>query len=80
MATSRHPLRVDEASFQSTPSPILTKNFRLAFAGHFCIGMAFWPYVLLPLFLGNLGYGSFMIGILMGTASVSGVLRAGRKI
>ena len=36
--------------------------------------MAFWPYVLLPLFLGNLGYDSFMIGVLMGTASVSGVL------
>ncbi|HIA14441.1 MAG TPA: MFS transporter [Nitrospirales bacterium] len=74
MATSRHPLPVDEASIQSTPSPILTKNFRLAFAGHFCIGLAFWPYVLLPLFLGNLGYGSFMIGVLMGTASISGVL------
>jgi predicted MFS family arabinose efflux permease len=74
MTTSRHPLPVDEAGFKSNPAPILTKNFRLAFAGHFCIGMAFWPYVLLPLFLGNLGYGSFMVGVLMGTASVSGVL------
>jgi len=74
MAASRHPLPVDEACFKSTPAPILTKNFRLAFAGHFCIGMAFWPYVLLPLFLGNLGYGSFMIGVLMGSASVSGIL------
>ena len=74
MAPSRHPLPVDEAGFKSTPAPILTKNFRLAFAGHFCIGLAFWPYVLLPLFLGNLGYGSFMVGVLMGTASVSGVL------
>ena len=74
MGISRHLPLSDATSSPLTPSPILTRNFVLAFAGHFCIGLAFWPYVLLPLFLGNLGYDSFFIGILMGTASVAGIL------
>ena len=74
MVISQHPLPKDQSTTQPAHPQILTKNFVLAFAGHFCTGMAFWPYILLPLFLGNLGYGSFMIGVLMGIASVSGVL------
>ncbi len=74
MGTLQPPLPSDDTTPEPALSPILTRNFVLAFGGHFFIGMAFWPYVLLPLFLGNLGYGSFMVGVLMGTASVSGVL------
>lgn len=53
---------------------LLTGRFFLLFMGHLFFGFSFWPYVLLPVYLQDLGSGLADIGIIMGTASVSGIL------
>ena len=41
---------------------------------HLFFGLSFWPYVLLPVFLQELGADLLMVGIMMGMASFSGIL------
>lgn len=53
---------------------LLTRNFMLLFFGHLFFGFSFWPYVLLPVFLQDLGSDLTGIGIIMGIASVAGIL------
>lgn len=53
---------------------MLSLNFLLLFTAHLLFGFSFWPYVLLPVFLQNLGSDLAAVGIIMGVASVSGML------
>jgi len=53
---------------------ILTKDFLLLFMAHLFFGFSFWPFVLLPAHLQNLGADLIGIGLIMGSASVSGIL------
>lgn len=61
-----------------TPQPgeptLFNLNFFLLFLAHLFFGFAFWPYVLLPVFLQSLGSDLASIGVIMGLASVSGIL------
>ena len=41
---------------------------------HFLFGLSFWPYVLLPAFLQDLGADLLNIGIIMSISSLSGIL------
>ncbi len=52
---------------------LLTRNFALLFFAHLFFGFAFWPYVLLPVFLQGLGSNLTQVGIIMGLASISGM-------
>lgn len=71
-------------------STLFTRDFSLLFAAHLLFGLSFWPYVLLPVFLQGLGADLAHVGILMGIASLSGILvrpwigstldRVGRRI
>jgi predicted MFS family arabinose efflux permease len=54
--------------------PLLTWNFLLLCAAHLLFGLSFWSYVLLPVFLQGLGAGLVEVGVLMGTASLAGIL------
>jgi predicted MFS family arabinose efflux permease len=51
-----------------------SRDFRLLFIAHLFFGMAFWSYVLFPAHLQSMGADPLQIGILMGAASLSGVL------
>lgn len=53
---------------------LLTGNFCLLFIAHLFFGLAFWPYVLLPVFLQDLGSGLTELGVIMSLASVAGML------
>ncbi len=53
---------------------LLTGNFYLLFIAHLFFGLGFWPYVLLPVFLQDLGAGLTELGIIMSLASVAGML------
>lgn len=53
---------------------LITRDFILLFAAHLFFGLSFWPYVLLPVFLQQLEADLFTIGIIMATASLSGIL------
>lgn len=53
---------------------LLTRDFFLLFGAHLFFGFAFWPYVLLPVFLQDFGADLAKIGIIMGTASFAGIL------
>lgn len=53
---------------------LITRDFILLFTAHLLFGLAFWPYVLLPVFLQNLGADLFAVGVIMGTASFAGIL------
>ena len=64
MNISRHPLPRDDTTSLPGPDKKLCAGILRAFLHRHGL---FWPYVLLPLFRGNPGYGSFMIGVLMGT-------------
>jgi len=46
----------------------------LLFTAHLLFGLSFWPYVLLPVFLQGLGADLAQVGIVMGSASLSGIL------
>lgn len=41
---------------------------------HFFFGLAFWPYVLLPVFLQNLGADLLVVGVIIGFASLAGII------
>jgi len=66
-------MKGDAARRVDTPS-LFNLNFFLLFMAHLFFGFAFWPYVLLPVFLQNLGSDLSSIGVIMGAASVSGIL------
>ncbi|VAX29806.1 hypothetical protein MNBD_NITROSPIRAE01-47 [hydrothermal vent metagenome] len=53
---------------------LFTRNFTLLFMAHLFFGFSFWPYVLLPVFIQDLGSNLVEVGIIMGAASVSGIL------
>ena len=53
---------------------LLTRSFIHLFFAHLFFGLSFWPYVLLPVFLQELGADLLMVGIMMGMASFSGIL------
>ncbi|MBN4049994.1 MFS transporter [Nitrospira defluvii] len=55
-------------------SPLFTRNFKLLFMAHLFFGFSFWPYVLLPVFIQDLGSNLAEVGIIMGAASVSGMI------
>lgn len=55
-------------------STLFTRHFSLLFAAHLLFGLSFWPYVLLPVFLQGLGADLAHVGIVMGSASLSGIL------
>lgn len=54
--------------------PLLTRNFLLLCAAHLLFGLSFWSYVLLPVFLQRLGADLAEVGVLMGGASLAGIL------
>ncbi|MBI3803262.1 MAG: MFS transporter [Nitrospirae bacterium] len=54
--------------------PLITRDFVLLFAAHFLFGLSFWPYVLLPVFLQTLGFDLFKVGVVIGTASLAGIV------
>lgn len=57
------------------PRPVLiTRDFVLLFTAHLLFGLSFWPYVLLPVFLQKLGADLFTVGLIMGSASLAGIL------
>ncbi len=58
---------------QELPPKLFTQNFCLLFTAHLFFALAFWPYVLLPVFLQDLGGDLAGIGIIMGTASIAGI-------
>ncbi len=70
------PLSIGEQDLLSEEdSPkLLTGNFVLLFMGHLFFGFSFWPYILLPVFLQELGSDLTSIGVIMGSASVAGIL------
>ncbi|HEY5648810.1 MAG TPA: MFS transporter [Nitrospiria bacterium] len=51
----------------------MTKNFFLLSAAHFFFGLAFWPFVLLPVFLQDLGADLLIVGVIIGSASLAGI-------
>jgi len=53
---------------------IFTKNFLLLFMAHLFFGFSFWPFVLLPVHLQMLGADPVEIGLIMGSASLAGIL------
>lgn len=59
---------------EGAPLPLLTPNFCFLFMAHFSFGFSFWPYVLLPVFLQGLGSTLSEVGIIMGAASISGMI------
>ncbi len=61
-------------TLQYQTTPIFTFNFTLLFMAHLFFGFSFWPYVLLPVFIQNLGSNLAEVGIIMGAASVSGMI------
>ncbi|HEX9757449.1 MAG TPA: MFS transporter [Nitrospiria bacterium] len=54
-------------------SHLYTPTFLLLFMAHFFFGLSFWPYVLLPVFLQDLGADLLIIGVIMGASSLSGI-------
>jgi predicted MFS family arabinose efflux permease len=58
----------------SDKPPIWTRGFVLLFVSGFFFGMSFWPYVLLPVYLQDLGANLPTVGILMGIAPLAGIL------
>lgn len=54
--------------------PLLTRDFILVFTAHLLFGLSFWPYVLLPVFLQQLGADLFAVGVMIGTASLAGIV------
>jgi len=55
--------------------PVLfTRDFVLLFLSHLLFGLSFWPYVLLPGYLQESGADLFHIGLIMGSASLAGIL------
>jgi MFS family permease len=58
----------------TAPPALFTPNFLLLFMAGLFFGLAFWPYVLLPVFLQDLGADLFTVGILMGAASLAGIV------
>jgi hypothetical protein len=55
-------------------STLFTRDFSSLFTAHLLFGLSFWPYVLLPVFLQDLGADLAQVGLLMGAASLSGIL------
>jgi len=55
-------------------SSLFTPNFVLLFMAHLFFGFSFWPYVLLPVFIQDLGSNLAEVGIIMGSASISGMV------
>ncbi len=53
---------------------LITRDFILLSTAHLLFGLSFWPYVLLPVFLQQLGANLFTIGVIIGTASLAGIL------
>ena len=59
----------------SNKKPALhTREFNLLFIAHFFFGLSFWPYVLLPVLLQELGADLLIVGIIMGAAPFSGII------
>jgi predicted MFS family arabinose efflux permease len=56
------------------PPALLSRNFINLFISGLFFGLAFWPYVLLPVYLQNLGANLPMVGILMGAAPLAGIV------
>ena len=52
---------------------LLTRPFLLLFTAHLFFGLAFWPYVLLPVFLQDLGADLLLVGIIMGAGPFAGI-------
>jgi MFS family permease len=63
----------DPAVHEARPA-LITRDFILLFIAHLLFGLSFWPYVLLPVFLQQWGADLFTIGVMMATASLSGIL------
>ncbi|WDT75699.1 MAG: MFS transporter [Candidatus Manganitrophus sp.] len=63
-----------DPTVHETRPVLITRAFILLFAAHLLFGLSFWPYVLLPVFLQQLGADLFTVGLIMGTASFSGIL------
>ena len=63
-----------DSSTRREPPKLLTRNFKILFAAHLFFGMSFWPYVLLPVYLQTLGADLLIVGIIMGTASLAGII------
>lgn len=53
---------------------LITRDFVLLFLAHLLFGLSFWPYVLLPVFLQELGADLFHVGLIMGSAALAGIL------
>ena len=53
---------------------LITRDFIRLFTAHLLFGLSFWPYVLLPVFLQGLGANLFTVGLIMGSASLAGIL------
>lgn len=58
----------------NTRRSLLKRDFVLLFLAHLFFGLAFWPYVLLPVFLQELGANLMMVGVIMGMASFAGIV------
>lgn len=63
-----------DPTVHETRPVLITRAFILLFAAHLLFGLSFWPYVLLPVFLQNFGADLFTVGVIMATASFSGIL------
>ncbi len=53
---------------------LLKRDFVFLFVAHLFFGLAFWPYVLLPAFLQNLGANLLVVGVIMGMLSFAGIV------
>jgi MFS family permease len=63
----------DPAVHEARPV-LITRDFNLLFVAHLLFGLSFWPSVLLPVFLQGFGADLFTVGVIMATASLSGIL------
>jgi len=59
-------------NIQERPS-LLTKDFAILSTAHFFFGLAFWPYLLLPVFLQNLGADLLIVGVIIGASAFAGI-------
>ncbi len=66
-------LQRKRSSLEKSPA-LLTRDFSLLFVSHLFFGFAFWPYVFLPVFLQDFGADLALVGTIMGTASLAGIL------
>lgn len=63
-----------DPTFHEARPVLITPDFILLFIAHLLFGLSFWPYVLLPVFLQQLGADLFTVGVIIGIASFAGIL------